>query len=123
MLEQLAAFVQSVADANPDHAAAIIESARFPIARTGGRLPQSFHVEQTDNTGTATVYVPVFDADATYFVQYSPDQKTYIDVPESMKTKISLPNLPVHTTIWVRYRASGRHGRLDWSDPISYFVL
>jgi hypothetical protein len=123
LIQQNGAAVQIVANENPAHAVEIITSAGYKVLQTGGRHSQTLHCEKGDVAGEAYLYVPVFADGAVYFARYTVDGKTFVDVMESHKTKIHLTNLPLHQTISIQYRASCPSKRMDWSEPISYFVV
>ena len=57
------------------------------------------------------------------FVQYTLNQKTFVDVKESQKTSFIIKGLPLHTTVWVRYRSTGRNKSTEWSTMFEYFVI
>ena len=68
------------------------------------------------------MYLAVLDDGAVYFVQYTLDQKTYIDVKESHAAKVTITGLTAGTKIWFRHRASSRNASRDWSPLIEYLV-
>lgn len=121
-LDDVANGVQTVANSDPANAEEIILSSGFKLAQSTRHGRQEFRIDPGENPGEIIILLPVFDADSTYFVQYTIDQKVYVDVPESHIAKVIVKGLPLHTTIWLRHRASSRKGSRDWSALIEHFV-
>lgn len=116
--------VENIADANPAQRTEIYQATGAPLAQSHGSTAHVFFVGHGEHACEALVTMPVLIAGAIYFVQWSVDQKTWTDAPESFTTKVTLTGLPLHTTIYVRYRASAPGGkRTDWSESLTYYVV
>jgi len=118
----LEAYVQSVADANPQQAAEIIESAGFATAEHGVHE----HAPLTAKMGPGGIVVlraMAAVARAVYEWQWSADGgKTWTAVPATSHAHTTIPDLAVGTTYEFRVRAN--HGDVvgDWSQSVSLLV-
>jgi hypothetical protein len=123
LLEQLLAYVQSIADANAEHAPSIIEGAgmyvkKFPPGgRRGLRLKDgrvSGEVDaSTDQAGDRAGYEWALSLDECV---------TWMPLPVTTKTRTTITGLPLGARVWVRYRASVKSVAGDWSEPVSIIV-
>jgi hypothetical protein len=123
LLEQLRAYVEGVANENPDQARAIIESAAMDMV--AARLPRilPFRVKQGRVSGTVQLYVKAGPKGSSYDFQMSADGgKTWIDLPSRMQANTTVPNLTPGATYFFRYRILLRKGAGDWSEAISIVV-
>lgn len=128
LLEQLRAYVEGVANENPEFAVSIIESAGMdavmprypnlaPFRAKGGKAPHS--VDLACKAGPKG---------CGYYWQISTDGgKTWTDLPSTRKARTTVPNLVPGETYWFRYRlllrAGGQTSRqTDWSEKI-YIVV
>ena len=59
---------------------------------------------------------------ATYFWQFSLDQKAWTDAPETMRAKLLLSGLTPGQTYYFRFRALTRKGPVDYSQVVSLLV-
>ena len=122
-IHALKARVQSVADASPEQAEAIITSTTLSVKKTTNRQKQTFAVKYGPTSGTVHVIAKSAGARAAYEWQYSLDGgKTWVQVPNTLQARTSISALPVATTVEFRYRVTTKAGMGDWSQPTSLLV-
>jgi hypothetical protein len=122
-LELLGAYVQSIADANVENGAAIIQSAALAVRKIPLRPPRAFAVKLGPVSGSVKLSVPAAARRAAYDWQYSTDGgKTWLDIPSTLQAKTTMTGLAVATTPQFRYRAVLKAGEGDWSQAISILV-
>jgi hypothetical protein len=122
-LHALRGYIQTVADADPGNAAAIIESAGVAIRKTPARPAQVLAAKPGRISGQATVTAPIAARRASYEWQYSTDGgKTWIAMPGTLQAKTSVSGLTPLSTVQFRYRAVTKAGEGDWSQPVSLTV-
>lgn len=123
LLELLCAHVQHVADANPDHAAEIIESAGMHVKKERGPSPLAFTVVSTGKSGSVKILFGRAKTRASYEREYSLDGgKTWVSLGVTTNATFTVPNLPVGAIARFRYRVIGKDGPGDWSDTVSITV-
>jgi hypothetical protein len=124
LLQQYRGYVQGVADATPENAAAIIESAGLSVRKVVTRSKRAFAAVQGAASGEAHVTAVTAGARAAYDWQYSVDGgKTWVDVPSTTRGQTTIVGLPVGTTAQFRYRTvTPKGGQGDWSAVASLFV-
>jgi hypothetical protein len=123
LLEQLRAYVEGVANENPDEAQSIIESAAMDMVAQ--RLPRivPFRVRQGRVSGSVRLDVKAGPKGSAYDFQMSADGgKTWSDLPSRMQANTTVSGLTPGATYFFRYRILTRKGRGDWSDAISIVV-
>ncbi len=122
-LQAVKAHVQTVADATPEQAEAIITSAALAVKKTTARQKQTFAVKYGPTSGTVEVVAKAAGARASYEWQFSTDGgKTWIQVPNTLQAKTTIMLLPVATIVEFRYRVTTKTGMGDWSLPTSILV-
>jgi hypothetical protein len=120
LLERLRSYVQSIADANPESAVAIIESAGMSVKGKGGRHAQVFGAQLGDRLGEVILSAPKAGDRAAYEWAYSIDgMKTWIPLLGTMQTKTTVTGLPSGVTVYFQHRTITPEGVSDWSEPIS----
>lgn len=123
LLEQLKAYVQTVADANMLHGAEIIQSAAMEVKKAPQRAKRSFAVKQGPLSGSVEVITASAGPHAAYEWETSIDGgKTWQLAPSTMQAKTSFTGLAAGSTFMVRYRVLTRKGEGDWAQPISFLV-
>jgi uncharacterized protein (DUF2126 family) len=108
-LKTLKAYVQAVANADADNAAAIILSAGMSVRKSTTRNKQDIAAQPGVVSGSVHVVAKAAAPRASYNWQYSTDQKTWT-------------NLPVGATVYFRSSAVTKAGAADWTDPTSIVV-
>jgi hypothetical protein len=123
LLELLAAYVQFVADASPENAVSIIESAGLAIKKTPVLAPRVFAAKSGTLSGSVKLVAPTAGDRASYLWQYSTDAgKTWVDVTPTVKASTGVTGLPSVAMVEFRYRTIVRGGASDWSAPIALLV-
>jgi hypothetical protein len=123
LLQQLRAYVQSVADADAENGAAIIQSSGFPLRKMSVKKPRVAAVKPGAMSGSVEVVAPTAARRAAYEWQYSVDGgKTWVEASPSLQAKQTVVGLPVGTSVQFRYRAVVKAGPLDWSQPLALLV-
>ena len=123
-MQLLRANVQSTADADPDNALAIIESAGMSVRRPTVRKPRVFAATPAATSGTVKLVTASAGPRSSYEWQYSTDgAKTWIALPPSIQAKTTIPGMVAGITLQFRYRAiTPKTGAEDWSAPVSLLV-
>jgi hypothetical protein len=123
LLDQLRSYVQSIADATPENAPSIIESAGLAIKKTPVHAPHVFSAKAATVSGSVKLTAPIAGKRAAYLWQYSTDGgKTWLDVSPTLQAKTTVTSLPSGTTVQFRCRSIIKGGASDWSAPISMLV-
>jgi hypothetical protein len=121
-LHQLGAYVQSVADSNPDQAAAIIASAGF------GTHPHGVHAKSDlaahmGPGGLVILRAIAVGKRAAYEWQVSSDGgKTFAPLPSTTTANTSITGLTLGQTYWFRVRGNVGQSIGDWHEPVSLLV-
>lgn len=122
-LENLKAYVQSVADAaNPTNAAAIIESAGMAVRKTTLHDKATLAVQQGSVSGTVVIRAKAVARRASYGWQYSTDQKTWTNLPVTLQAKTTATGLTPATSYFFRVRGVTLTGEGNWSQVVSLLV-
>jgi hypothetical protein len=123
LLDELRANVQSIADANPEHATAIIENAGMYVkkVRAGGRL--GFRLKNGRVTGEVDAFTDQAGNRASYEWAFSLDERiTWVGWLVTTRANTTITGLPLGARVWVRYRTVVKSVTGDWSDPKSIIV-
>jgi hypothetical protein len=122
-LENLKTYVQSVAAlAAPADAAAIIASAGLAVRKVTLHDKPALAAKQGSVTGTVNLAAKATAKRASYIWQYSTDQKTWINVPPTLKSKAGIPGLTAGTQYYFRFQAVTKTGVGDWSQTVALLV-
>jgi hypothetical protein len=123
LLHRLKAYVQGVADDDPEHAASIIESAGMNVKGKTSTPKPPFRVKQGRVSGSVELAALAAAKVAQYAWQWSDDDgKTWHDVEKTMQARTRIGGLVPGKTYLFRFRALTRRGQLDWSEPASLVV-
>jgi hypothetical protein len=124
LLELLRANVQHLADADPDNALTIIESAGIGLRKPMMRKPRVFSATPGTVSGSAKLLAPSAGARTSYEWELSTDGgKTWIAASPSIQAKTTVQGLASGTTVQFRYRAiTPKTGAGDWSAPVLLLV-
>jgi hypothetical protein len=124
LLQRVAAYVEAIAIANPEHAAEIVESASMYLKKAGGPSGRTFHAKQT-RAGEIKVLAPRAGAGAAYEFQYSLDSgRTWLGTPQQIMTSasVTIAGLPPRSMVHLRYRATVKDVTGDWSQTTAIMV-
>jgi hypothetical protein len=123
MLQQLKAHVQSVADANVENAASMIQSAGMAVRKPAARTPRVFAAKAGTVSGSVTLVARAAARRSSYEWQYSTDAgKTWLAAPSTLQAKTTVSGLTPGATMEFRYRPVTKKGEGDWSQPNSLIV-
>jgi hypothetical protein len=123
LLVRLKGYVEGVADEDPEHAVAIIESAGMHVKRSTARTKPGFDVQPGRVSGSVRLVVRSAGDRAAYLWAWSPDGgSTWHALPQTIQARTVVSGLPPASTCWFRYRAVTKTGEGDWSDPRSLVV-
>jgi hypothetical protein len=123
LLQELKAYIQKIADADPENSSALIQSAAVSVKKTGVRKPRVFSAVQGAVSGTAKLVTASAGHRSSYEWQSSVDGgKTWVEVTSTLQAKASVTGLPPGATAQFRYRATTKAGLGDWSPAISLLV-
>jgi predicted phage tail protein len=122
-LHDLKAYVESIANANPEQGEAMITSAALRAKTIPSRTKAALTVSPGDVSGTAKVEAKAVARRAAYEWQWSSDGgKTWTAVPPTLQARTTVAGLPVGTSCSFRFRALSRTGEGDWSQVVTYLV-
>jgi hypothetical protein len=122
LLQQLQAFTQVIADANPADAETIIQSAGMSVKKVTKRQKNTIAARQGDLSGLVILIAMVAARTAGYVWQWSTDQKDWTTLPQVFKSRSSVAGLTPGVTYYFRYRTSSPKGETDWSQIVALLV-
>jgi hypothetical protein len=123
LLNRLKAYVQGIADENPETAASIIESAAMSVAAQSSKAKPALAVYPGQVSGTVRLVAKAAAKAASYEWQMSLDGgDTWTDLPKTLQARTTVSGLVPGKTVWLRMRATTRSGGGDPCDPVSYVV-
>jgi len=121
-MRQLKAFTQGVADSDLLNAQALIESSGMNVARRTLRNKPELAAKLGKVTGAAGLYAKAVKGRASYQWEMSVDQKTWTDLPATVKASTSVSGLTPSTTYYFRFRTLTVAGLSDWSSVVSFIA-
>jgi hypothetical protein len=123
LLRRLGAYVQGVADDDPERAVSIIESAGMSVKKKGSASKAPLAVTQGKRSGTAQLAARSAGDRASYEWQYSADGgKTWLPIPRTNQAKTLVTGLPVGTKCLFRLRVLTAKLATNWTDPVPLLV-
>jgi Fibronectin type III domain len=123
LLQELRAYVQNRADADPENSANLIESAAYSVRKTPKRAPRALTAKAGAVSGTVKLVTPSVGHYSFYEWAYSTDGgKTWTLVPTTPQAKTTITGLTPSTTVELRVRAGTKAGEGDWSQAVSLVV-
>jgi hypothetical protein len=121
-LRHLQAYVQRVADGNPEHAASIIESAGMSVKNARGRGKNLFMVVPGPVRGSVILTTEWAGDRASYEAAWSLDGESWTSLGEVLQSKRGITGLPSRQRLFFRARAVTKDGTGNWSDVV-FLVL
>ncbi|MFT3765229.1 MAG: hypothetical protein QM820_06890 [Minicystis sp.] len=123
-LANLRHYVQTVADAQANHAdaAAVIESAFMTVRKKPTRTRPELSIKSTGVSGSVEISARAVAHTATYYWQYSLDQQTWINAPDTMTARTVIAGLTSAQRYYFRFRALTRGGEIGYSHVVSFVV-
>ena len=123
-LQQLAAHVEAIATANPEHAGSIVESASMYLKKPGGRARNVFTAKPGRVSGEVEVFAPRMGDRASYEFQYSVDGGvTWETLRTGTKARATIKGLKPGSTVLIRHCVIDKGVAGDWSDVIAILVV
>lgn len=117
----LTAYVQVIANNNPQNAEAIITSANMNVKASASHGPASFKAVQTDNAGEVKLRIAYVRA-AIYHWQMSTDQVNWTEVGVTRKGSFVKGGLNTGTRYYFRVAIETDSGIGPFNDPVSLLV-
>jgi len=123
-LQGLRAYVQMMADADLDHAVAIIQSAGMNVKKRPVRVKSDLAAKPGKASGQVTLEAKAAPKGrASYDWEYSIDQKTWTAIPTTLVAKTTVAGLTPLTTYSFRHRVLTRKGgQSDWQQIATLVV-
>jgi hypothetical protein len=121
-LLHLMGYVQGVASASPASADAIIQSAGMAVRKVTLHTKGPITVKLGTVSGSVKLSAKSVAPRACYEWQYSIDQKTWTEVPPTLKAKADIVGLTPATAYFFRFRGVTKLGTGDWSQVVSLLV-
>jgi hypothetical protein len=123
LLEQVKAYVQKVADANPQQGAAVIEGSAMAVRKTPVRPKRVFGAAAGALSGSVKLVTDSAGHRVSYEWQYSTDGgKTWQAASTTLQAKTTVTGLTPGATVSFRYRPVTKVGEQNWSQPTSIIV-
>jgi hypothetical protein len=118
------AFVQSLGDADPANAAALIEGAGMTASRWTPRPKQNLAARHGNVPGRVHVAARAAKRRASYHWQMGIGLTpgTWTDLPETLVANTTVDGLTPATIVSFRVRILTREGSSDWSAPVTIIV-
>jgi hypothetical protein len=123
-LKNLAAYVENTANADPDNAEAIINSAGMTVKKHTPLPPKVFSVKQGATSGVVEVNSKAVSR-ASYIYQYTTDQtnaNSWVDGYKNAKVKGFITGLTPGIRYYFRVATISTTGESSWSNVISMLV-
>jgi hypothetical protein len=121
-LNALRAYVETVANGDPDHASEIAQKAGMSVRKSGAH-PKSDLAVTHGATGEVKLAAKGIRGGRSHEWQSSPDGKTWSDLPGSLQATTHVKGLQPGATAYFRHRVLTKAGPQDWSQPVSVIVL
>jgi hypothetical protein len=123
LLVRLKAYVQGVADEDPEGAEKLIETAGMSVKAKGLPAKPPFDVKAGAVAGSVRLVARAATKEASYEWAWSTDGgTTWRAAPRTLQAKTVLSGLPSESKCWFRFRAVTRRGGGDWSEPVAFLV-
>jgi hypothetical protein len=115
----LKAYVQCIANAEPEQAEAIVLSAGMKVKKRSTRTKLPVKVKHGDAPGRVVLDAKALPQPVFYRWQMSTDQTTWTDLPETFRTKSVVDGLAAATIYSFRLRTVTNNGPSEWSPPVT----
>ncbi len=113
------AYVQSVANREPEQAEAIVLGAGMNVGKPRTRTKLPVEVRHGNAVGEVVLDARALPPPVQYRWQMSTDQATWTDLPETFRTKSVVEGLVPATIYSFRLRTVTNNGPSEWSPPVS----
>jgi hypothetical protein len=111
--------VQGISDTNIADSQVIIESSGMSVMRRAARTKPDFAVKYGKAPSVVVLRARAVKTRAAYQWQMSTDQKTWLDLPSTVKATTTVTGLTPATIYAFRFRALTGDGLSDWSTIVS----
>ena len=115
-------YVEGIANANSSSAPATIKAAGMLVKKSVAHAKQELAAKQGAISGSVTILAKSAGPRATYSWQWSPDDKVWNDLPQTLKARTSTVNLAVGVVHYFRFRVLTKAGLGEWSNVVSLLV-
>ena len=117
-------YVNSAAEqqTTPADAEAVITGSGFSVKKGFTRHKDPLTATYGLASGEVELDARAPTRDASYYWQWSTDQKNWVSLPETKKANTTITGLTPATMYWFRFRALTRKGMANWSEPVSLIV-
>ncbi|HEX8794059.1 MAG TPA: fibronectin type III domain-containing protein [Polyangiaceae bacterium] len=124
LLHQLRGYVQVIAEADPENARAIIESAGMFVRKEPERPLRVFSAKPGTASGEVKIVAPFAGKGTSYEWEYSIDGgATWFTMPPTIQSSTSLVGLTPGSRVMFKFRSVTRRGVSAWSEPIRVTVV
>jgi hypothetical protein len=121
-LQSLRIYVQIIANQVPNEGPAIIESAGMFVKRVGHFMKPILEARMGLPSGVVLLIALAQGDRVAYKWQYSLDQTTWVDLPDTLQAKTTVSGLPENTMVFFRLQCLTKDGLGDFSDVVAFFV-
>jgi len=121
-LRALKAYVQTVADAHPQEAEAIIVSVGMSVKHPSPRNKPLFQAVNGRVWGQVHLIARWAGDRAVYSWQFGQDGVTWEDAPQTLQARTTLSGLTRGLTYWFRMRVLTKDGEGDFGEPVSLLI-
>jgi len=122
LLKHLRDYVQQCCESNMENALGIAESANMRLRVVAVHMKAALTITQGLVSGSVVCDAKAVAKDATYYFSYSVDKTSWISIPDTMKSKVTISGLMPGQTYYFRFRALTRKGMGDPSQMVSFLV-
>ena len=123
LLEDTKAYIQKVANGNPDTAEAVIKTAGVAVRKPVIRQKQAFAVTAGPVSGSVKLETARAGSRASYEWQSSLDGgKTWQQMPSTLQAKTSATGWTVGASVLFRSRAVTKAGEGDWTQGLAITI-
>jgi hypothetical protein len=126
--KRVRAYVEDLANADPEQAEVIASAATMTVRQTPPRHKPALEVRQFVSA-VVKLIAKAIRGGKSYQWQYrltqppaDEDDGKWIPLPPTTQTSTTVENLAPGTTVWFRFRALLTTGLTNWSDAVSYLV-
>jgi hypothetical protein len=124
LLQQLRGYVQVTAEADPENARAIIESAGMFVRKEPERPLRVFSAKPGTASGEVKLVAPFAGKGTSYEWEYSIDGgATWLIMSPTIQSSTSLVGLTPGTGVMFKYRYVTRRGVSAWSEAITLVAV
>jgi len=115
-------YVESIANADPGSATATIAAAGMTVRKARSSTKQQLAVKQGPISGSVTIVAKSAGSRSVYSWQFSLDQKSWTDLPQTIKAKTLVVGLQAGVVTYFRFRVLNKAGLSDYSQVVSLHV-